>query len=289
MKVVTEKTLDIDRIAPEEYPEGLYDFAATVKALDGLPEDPSQIDSQYRDAGFVSIDSAFSPSEVSDLLDALFQLTVRDLPSRTQLQFENLATGKIESLPPEERLDYVRKLMWFVDLDPRIEQVAYEPRLIRIVRHLLGAEPEMFQEMALLKPPGIGREKPWHQDHAYFNLPEGTHVVGVWIALDDTYPENGCMHFLPGGHRSGPVPHFNRRDWQICDTDILGKRQAVACPLKAGGLLIFDGLVPHGTPHNRTDTRRRALQFHYVAKGTPRTTTEERMAIFGSEGRDVSC
>jgi phytanoyl-CoA hydroxylase len=286
---VDAKPLDIDRIAPEEYPEGLYDFAATVAALDGLPDDPTQIESQYRDAGFVSIDHAFSPGQVAELLDALFQLTVRDLPERTQLQFENPAAGKIESLPPEARLDYVRKLMWFVDLDPRIEAMAYEPRLIKIVGHLLGAEPEMFQEMALLKPPGIGREKPWHQDHAYFNLPEGTHVVGVWIALDDTYPENGCMHFLPGKHRDGPVPHFNRRDWQICDTDILGNGQAVATPLKSGGCLIFDGLVPHGTPQNRSGTRRRALQFHYVAKGTPRTSTEERMRMFGSEGRDVSC
>ena len=283
------RSLDIDSIAPDEYPDGLYDFAATIEPYQGLPDDPAKIEDQFREAGFVSIDHAFDSETVGGLLEALFQLTIRDLPARTQLQFENLAAGKIESLPPEERLDYVRKLMWFVELDPRIEAMAYQPDLMRIVKHFLGAEPEMFQEMALLKPPGIGREKPWHQDHAYFNLPDGTKVVGVWIALDDAYPENGCMHFLPGGHRSGPIPHFNRRDWQICDTDVLGKGQAVACPLSAGGLLIFDGLVPHGTPQNRTGTRRRALQFHYVAKGTPRTSTEERMAIFGSEGRDVSC
>jgi phytanoyl-CoA hydroxylase len=281
--------LDIDQVAHTDYPTGLYDYAASVAAMDGLPADPALVESQYREAGFLSIDNAFTPGQVAELLDALFQLTVRDLPEKTQLQFENLAAGKIESLPPEERLDYVRKLMWFVDLDPRIEAMAYEPRIMEVVSHLLGAEPEMFQEMALLKPPGIGREKPWHQDHAYFNLPEGTHVVGVWIALDDTYPENGCMHFLPGGHRKGAIPHFNRRDWQICDTEVLGKNQAVAAPLKAGGCVIFDGLVPHGTPHNTTNTRRRALQFHYVAKGTPRITTEERMEMFGSEGRDVSC
>ena len=32
--------------------------------------------------------------------------------------------------------------------------------------------------MALLKPPGGGREKPWHQDKAYFNLTLDTPVVG---------------------------------------------------------------------------------------------------------------
>ena len=281
--------LDVDAIAPQEYPSGLYSYAAQVVALEGLPEDPASIVDQYREAGFVSINSVLSPEENQELIDALSELTVKELPAKVQLQFENLAAGKIESLPKEERLDYVRKLMWFIDQDERFVRLAYDPRLLAIVEHLLGGEAEMFQEMALLKPPGIGREKPWHQDHAYFNLPEGTPVVGVWIALDDTFPENGCMHFLPGGHRSGPIAHFNRRDWQICDTDILGNDQAVATPLRAGGLLIFDGLTPHGTPHNTTQTRRRALQFHYVLKGTPRTTTEERMAIFGTEGRDVSC
>jgi phytanoyl-CoA hydroxylase len=281
--------LDIDGIAPEEYPDGLYAYAATVQPLADLPENPASIESQYREAGFVSIDGAFTPDEVEDLLDAISGLTTRPLPERTQLQYENLAKGKVENLSPSERIDYIRKLMWFVDLDERFLKAAYEPRLLRIVEHLLGGPAEMFQEMALLKPPGIGREKPWHQDHAYFNLPEGTPVVGVWIALDDTYPENGCMHFLPGGHRAGPIPHFNRRDWQICDTDVLGTGQAVATPLRAGGLLVFDGLTPHGTPHNTTGTRRRALQFHYVLQGTPRITTEERMALFGSEGRDVSC
>src|SRR5689334_7862743 len=104
--------LDIDKIAHTEYPAGLYDYAASVTAMDGLPVDPQTVENQYREAGFLSIDNAFTPEQVAELLDALFQLTVRDLPEKTQLQFENLAAGKIESLPPEERLDYVRKLMW---------------------------------------------------------------------------------------------------------------------------------------------------------------------------------
>ncbi len=47
-----------------------------------------------RQAGFVSIDHAFSREEIDGLLDALFQLTVRELPEKTQLQFEALAAGK---------------------------------------------------------------------------------------------------------------------------------------------------------------------------------------------------
>ena len=55
-----ETKLDIDQIAPVEYPEGLYDFAATVTPLTGLPVNPCDICDQYCQAGFVSFNDAFS-------------------------------------------------------------------------------------------------------------------------------------------------------------------------------------------------------------------------------------
>ena len=283
-------TLNVDGIAPQEYPDGLYAGAARVRARKGLPEDPAELESQYQEAGFVSIDGVYDPETVQGLIDALSDLAMRELPPKTQLQFENLAAGKdLAAMEVDERLDHIRKFMTFMGLEPRLDAAAREPRLLRVVEALVGSEVEVYQDMALLKPPGIGREKPWHQDHAYFDLPEGTPIVGVWIALDRVTPENGGMHFLPGGHREGIIPHFNRRDWQICDTEILARGQAVAAPLEAGGLVIFDGMVPHGTPHNRTNTRRRALQFHYIPQGVTRIPTEERLRLFGSEGRNATC
>lgn len=281
--------LNFDGLAIQDYDPSLYRYDAVVTPLDGIERFDEKAFSQYHEAGFVSVANVFSPEMVQGVLDGLIALASGPRPPRTELQFESSAKGKIESLTPEERLDYVRKLMWFYTADARIQAMAEYPPLITIVTRLLGAEPEMFQDMALLKPPGIGREKPWHQDHAYFNLPEGTKVVGVWIALDEATPENGCMMFQPGGHHQGALPHFNRRDWQLCDTEVMPLGGKVAAPLPSGGALIFDGLTPHGTPTNTSNTRRRAVQFHYVAKGTPRISTEERMALFGSEGRDVSC
>ena len=153
---------------------------------------------------------------------------------------------------------------------------------------LQGHDAEMFQDMALIKPPRLGREKPWHQDKAYFEYALGTPVVGVWIALDEATIANGCMQLLPGRHKEGPILHFQRRDWQICDNTILGS-QSVAVPLKPGGLLFFDGMLPHGTPHNSSPNRRRALQFHYAPVGTTKDAPEQRLKHFGSEGKNVTC
>lgn len=282
-------TPSYDSLVDQEYDPRLYAPVSELAPLPNLDAIGPECAEQYHTLGFLSVAQAFPPSLVQDVKDALLHFIVAGPPEGMELQFESAAREKLETVPAKERQDYVRKFMWFVRFDPRFEAMAYHPPLLAAVERMLGAEAEMFQEMALFKPPGIGREKPWHQDHAYFNLPEGTPVVGVWIALDDATLENGCMVFQPGGHRQGPIPHFQRRDWQICDAEILKGGATVAAPIPAGGCLIFDGLTPHGTPSNRSGLRRRAVQFHYVPKGTPRTATEERMRIFGTEGKNVSC
>jgi len=69
--------------------------------------------------------------------------------------------------------------------------------------------------MALIKPPLIGSEKPWHQDNAYFAVEDLDGVVGRWIALDDVTIENGCMHMLSGQHRHGPMRHHHKLGCEI--------------------------------------------------------------------------
>jgi phytanoyl-CoA hydroxylase len=278
-----------DSVAPGEYDESLYRVQAIAEPLDGWERWSDAHDDQYRALGFLSVNRAYTEAEVQAAREGLLWLVAGNGGEKVMLQFEYGADRAAVDLPVEERQDYVRKLMAFVSVEPRLRAMAEHPELLRHVRRLLGAEPELYQDMALFKPPGFGREKPWHQDHAYFNVPEGTPIVGVWIALDDATVDNGGMVFAAGGHREGAIPHWNRRDWQICDADALAYGTKVGAPINAGGLLIFDGLVPHGTPANRTDRRRRAVQYHFIPRGTPRIEQEERMRLFGSEGRDVAC
>ena len=167
--------------------------------------------------------------------------------------------------------------------------MAENPDLLAAMTRIMGEAPALSQDMALLKPPRIGREKPWHQDMAYFDFPTDTTIVGAWISLDDALPENGCMMIIPGSHREGPMPHWQRRDWQICDTDVqVGKSLAV--PLPPGGCLLFHCLLHHGTPPSRSDKRRWALQFHYrPSSSAPMPDSSNRLSVFGTEGKDASC
>jgi phytanoyl-CoA hydroxylase len=233
--------------------------------------------------------NAFTASETADALQGLLDLIAGSRPDFAGIYFEAKARDLLPSLSAEQRQDAVRKLWQFVDFDARLKALSHHPKLFTVIRTLLGDKvPQMFQDMALIKPPRLGREKPWHQDKAYFDYPLGTPVVGVWIALDEATVENGCMQLLPGRHKEGPIVHFERRDWQICDDQVLGT-PSVAAPLKPGGLLLFDGLLPHGTPHNSSPKRRRALQYHYAPADTVKDATEERLRNFGSEGKNVTC
>ncbi|MCF7688172.1 MAG: phytanoyl-CoA dioxygenase family protein [Cephaloticoccus sp.] len=250
---------------------------------------PAEI-TQFREQGYLIVRQAFDSREVNEAIQGLVDLIMGKNPEFTGISFEAKAQDILPTLGLEARQDAVRKLMFFVEYDARLKAISHHPKLLKTISTLLGDRPsQMFQDMALLKPPRLGREKPWHQDNAYFNYPQGTSVVGTWIALDEATIENGCMQFLPGQHKKGPQIHFQRRDWQICDTEILGQR-SVAAPLKPGGMLFFSGLLPHGTPHNSSGLRRRALQFHYApADVSTLPDNDERLKHFGSEGKDVSC
>jgi phytanoyl-CoA hydroxylase len=273
----------------DEYPADLYHYNGTAAGISGFERITDADVDLFYEQGYLVVHNAFTPDEVQTALEGLLYLISGEHPTFKGIMYEKKAAGvAVETLSPEQRQDYVRKFMWFVEYDARLKALAYHPKLMATLTRLIGEKPVLFQDMALIKPPKIGREKPWHQDHAYFNLPLDAPVVGAWIALDEATTDNGCMIVIPGTHRQGPVVHFKRRDWQICDTHV-NNRGAVAAPLKPGGCLLFHSLIHHGTPTNHSGLRRRAVQFHYRGASALETSAEARLTIFGEEGKDVTC
>lgn len=269
---------------------------------------------QFEEQGFLVIQGGLTATEVAAAKAELEAMTLADDPGCTEIYYEgairdhlaadttgaanstgadtaSLALGavadRLPSVEPHLRAKYVRKFQGFIDRHPALRPTAYKKEIIDLTSRLAREPVRLFQEMAMIKPAG-GREKPWHQDHAYFNFPLDTRIVGIWIALGKVTPENGCMFVLAGGHRDGPRLHFRRRDWQICDTEIAGQRQT-ALPMEAGDIMIFHPKLPHGTPTNRTADYRWALQYHYVPSSAQQVGDDVRLAAFGSEGKNVTC
>ncbi len=260
--------------APDLYGQRLLsDYAADLHSIDDAAIDA------FHALGYLAVQRVFSDAEVASARAAIDDLIAGAVPAFRGVQRES-GRGSEAARP-------VRKLMHFVDHEARLAALAHHTGLSALMQRLIGDVPELFQDMALLKGPG-GREKPWHQDSAYFDLALGTAVIGIWIALDEADLDNGCMHILPGTHRMGPAEHFKVRDWQICDSAVQTQLD-VAVPLPPGGCLIWHGMLHHGSPTNHSSKMRRALQFHYRPASSTRVSTEERMQHFGGAVRGATC
>ncbi len=272
---------------PSIIAEKLYKPHAIHRAISS-PEELSEAHlRQYQRDGFLAIENVFSIDEVESCRQALRDLIAKGDPRI--VTFEDPAKGlSIETMPVEERERYVRKVMYFVEHDARLKAAAENTTLLRIVRELVGTEVRLLQDMALLKPAHVGREKPWHQDTAYFSMAPLELILGTWTALDDATVENGCMHVIPGSHALGPKPHHHDRDCQLSDEDV-DAGHVVAVPLRPGGVMFFSGLAHHGTPPNRSSLRRRALQFHYNSVKCRRVESHELAEIFNDGTGYAGC
>ena len=193
------------------------DYAHSLETLDSIGKEQIEF---FHQQGYLAIRRAFGHRDIAAARQAIWDLIDGKQADFGGLQVEAKVGESYQGLSPEARRNAVRKLFEFVDCDSRLLALAENSAVLQILTRILGERPVLFQDMALMKPPRVGREKPWHQDCAYFNLPVQATVVGIWIALDNATPENGCLHIIPRSHLEGPRPHFKKRDWQICDTDV---------------------------------------------------------------------
>jgi phytanoyl-CoA hydroxylase len=277
-----------DEYAGGDYDPRLYRHTGIAEALQGWDAVTEEQIARFHEQGFLAIDGAFTQEEIDGALEGMLDLIEGKHRGYRGLQFEAGARALLPTTPREDKQDLVRKLSNFTQYDARLHAMATHPRVLSLVETLIGDKPGIFEDKALIKPPKIGREKPWHQDHAYWNLPLDAKVVTAWIALDEAGLDNGCLFVIPGSHREGPKVHFKRRDWQMCD-DQVETHRVLAAPLKPGGILLFNSYLQHGTPANSSPKRRRALQYVYIPSTIGRITPAERLAVFGSEGKDVEC
>jgi phytanoyl-CoA hydroxylase len=289
------------------------------RAMDAIKIDAAMRERYERD-GYVAIPRLLEPHEVEPLRDALRDVMARlltdardgkakyrppkpggtgnydgALVSRVGSRVELLTEpgydplGGAGGVDADAALDHIRKIAWYENEHPLFAELIDSPRVRGIAAQLIGEDVSMFQTMALVKPPLIGSEKPWHQDNAYFKYAPLESVCGFWLALDDASRENGCMHVLPGWHRRGGFRHVHTNDCQILPDRVHGA-EAVAVALPPGGAMFFSGMLPHQTPPNRSPYRRRALQFHYRGVSTRVVDQAEYDRLFAEpDGTPASC
>lgn len=188
---------------------------------------------------------------------------------KTRFFFEDGAFNEAGELavPMERALNKLGHAMH--DLDPVFDRFSRQPRLERLAKGLGSKIPLLLQSMYIFKPPLIGGEVTCHQD-ATFLWTEPQSVIGFWFALEDATIHNGCLWGLPGEDKgSAPKKRFRR----ISETETAFETydespfpEAKRIPLEAskGTLIAFNGLFPHLSSANRSNTSRHAYTLHII-------------------------
>ncbi len=148
-------------------------------------------------------------------------------------------------------------------------ELAREPAILNMVEQLLGPDIILWGGHLFCKPAGDGQAVPWHQDGHYWPIrPLAT--VSVWVALDDSTAENGCLRVIPGSHAGQRhYPH------QQVDGSNLALDRALApgsfedseardVELDAGQMSMHDVYLLHGSEANRSPKRRAGIALRYM-------------------------
>jgi len=211
-----------------------------------------------------SVRSVFSAMEQTQLGDAYFEQSgdkIRFFFERDAFDADgNLRQSKEDSL---NKMGHAMH-----DLDSAFDAFSRTPELAAIVESLGYDDPVILQSMYIFKPPRIGGEVYCHQDSTFlYTEPES--CVGFWFALEDATLENGCMHFIPGGHK-GPLKELHYRDstgsmtFKTLDDTPWPENATVPAEVKAGSVVIFDGRAPHLSGANLSDKSRHAYTLHVI-------------------------
>lgn len=146
---------------------------------------------------------------------------------------------------------------------PELAEGAYLDVVDGIVKQLFGLEAKASVAHAILKPAGVGAATPWHQDEAYWDPAFQYQNASIWMPLQEATIKNGCLWFMPGSHEWPVVEHRpiggNVKIHGLEMVDIGLVKNAVACPLPAGGITIHRNRTAHFAGPNTSDQPRRAL------------------------------
>lgn len=175
--------------------------------------------------------------------------------------------------------------------DPFWVRLVSDDRLLDVAQEFVGPDIALFASHYIAKPPYDGQPVLWHQDGSYWPL-EPMEVVTLWLAIDESTPENGCMRVIPGSHRMSLQPLRPRTDVanvleSELDPNLVDESQAVDVVLAPGDVSIHDPNLIHGSRANTSPRWRRGLTIRYIPTSTRIVSDEPWPSAFLLRGEAV--
>ncbi len=163
-----------------------------------------------------------------------------------------------------------------------------DPRFTAVAASIIGPNVQLHHTKMFIKPPEKGAPFPMHQDYPYFPHQRHTMIAAIFH-FDDAPVERGCVRFVPGSHKLGPIPVSTPDSSLPPDQYPIDK--AVPCPANAGDVVFFNYLTIHGSGINASLEARTTLLVQMRDPTDPplKRTHESRGQGMMLAGVDASC
>lgn len=158
--------------------------------------------------------------------------------------------------------------------DHRLFEFLVSEEVMNLVEPVLGPNIGLWSSHFISKEPFSGRATPWHEDSSYWKgrLDRVDQLVTVWLALDPSNKQNGCLRVIPSSHLNGGFSEYKEVDkaGNTFGTAIVqvDESKAVDFELLPNECSLHDGRIVHGAEPNTSPTRRCGYTMRYFSLET---------------------
>ena len=200
----------------------------------------------YREKGYLTFGRLFTEAELEDL--------------------RGYVEGLIAALPPERRPESL-DVPHFEH--PYLFRYLAHPRVLDVMERFLGPDIVLWSSHFISKRADDGLAVPWHQDGVYWgDRLQPMEVITMWLAVDESRVDNGCMRVVAGSHRRRGLRYEAVREegylfGSEADAGQIDEAEIVDLELDAGECHFHDAFTLHASNANRSARRRCGYTMRY--------------------------
>jgi ectoine hydroxylase-related dioxygenase (phytanoyl-CoA dioxygenase family) len=176
-----------------------------------------------------------------------------------------------------------------VRTDPFWVHLISNEGLLDVAQQFIGPDIGLFASHYISKPPFDGQAVLWHQDGSYWPL-DPMEVVTLWLSVDHSDPENGCMRVIPRTQTLDLQELETRTDVpnvleSAIKEGVVDESQAVDIILNPGDVSVHHPNIIHGSNANTSPRRRAGLTIRYIPTTTRIVTKKLWPSAFHLRGQ----
>jgi ectoine hydroxylase-related dioxygenase (phytanoyl-CoA dioxygenase family) len=193
---------------------------------------------------------------------------LNELRERVEELFEQEGAAAGSEFKQEEQ---TRRLANLVDKGEVFRRVIAEPRVLDLVRHVLGSEFKLSSLNVRSANPHSTWTQPLHADMGAVADEQGYSVCNTVWMLDAFTADNGALRAVPGSHQWRKLPQEVLADPSAPHPD------EVLVTAPAGTVVVMNAHLWHGGTANRTGAHRRAMHGFYCRRDKPQQQYQKRL------------